>query len=329
MARTPLFFVTSLAVCVTYVVVVLGAYVRLTDAGLGCPDWPGCYGELIVPPAGQAEEINAAFPGRPYDQGKAWREMTHRYGGAGLGVIVLGITLLSLFAYRQYLGLSFSILALVILQGALGMWTVTLLLKPVIVSAHLMGGMAVLSLLFLLLLRQLRFARPGLSGLQPVKPYALLMLALLALQIFLGGWTGSNYAALICPDFPACRNGAWLPPMDFAAGFTFWRELGINYEGGVLDAAGRTAIHVTHRLGALIVLGVGLLLAFRLLQTRVPGARCAAMIMVLILVLQIVLGISNVVLMLPLSLAVAHNAVGTLLLLSVVTITYLSFEARD
>ena len=323
---------TLAALSLTYAVMLLGAYVRLTDAGLGCPDWPGCYGRLLAPAAEQAAALSAVDPdtysARPYDAGKAWREMIHRYGGGGLGLLILALTALTGLCARRHFPLSLGVLALVILQGLLGMWTVTLLLKPLIVTAHLLGGMIILSLLWLLWLRQTAAVGQPPRSLAAAKPYAWLMLAALALQIFLGGWTSSNYAALICPQFPQCRADLWLPPIDFAQGFTLWRETGVDYEGGVLNAAARPAIHLSHRGGAVLVLLSGLLLGWRLFRSGDRAARTLAVIMLSLLGAQIALGVGNIVMALPLALALAHNGGAALLLLSVVTIAYFCYGAR-
>ena len=245
---TPFQRIARLALILCFVVVVLGAWVRLTDAGLGCPDWPGCYGQILVPD----DPAAAADYDRPLETGKAWREMIHRYAASALGLLIV---ILAFLAWRnrvdprQPFALPLALTGLVIFQGMLGMWTVTLLLKPVIVMAHLLGGMTTLALLFWL-------NRPVPTG--PSHPglriFAAFGLAVLAVQIALGGWVSTNYAALACPDFPTCQT-QWWPSMDFATGFTPWHGLGIDYEGGILDNASRVAIHVTHRIGAVVASG--------------------------------------------------------------------------
>jgi cytochrome c oxidase assembly protein subunit 15 len=307
------------ATVLAFGVVALGAYVRLSDAGLGCPDWPGCYGHLLGVPDEAHEHAAAAqaYPGKPVEAGKAWKEMVHRYFAGSLGLLILGLTVL---AWRREMraraspALPTALLAIVGFQALLGMWTVTLLLKPAIVSAHLLGGMTTLGLLVWLLLRQgspqrMRLVeRPG--GLRPL---ALLALAAVIAQIALGGWTSSNYAALACTDFPTCQ-GSWLPPMDFAHAFTLRRELGQTGDGGLLPFAALTAIHWSHRLGAVVVLLAVGALALRLLLGHADWRRWGITLAGL-LTLQWGLGIANVLLSLPLPVAVAHN-LGAAALLS-------------
>ena len=300
----------SFLVCL--IVVVMGAWVRLTDAGLGCPDWPGCYGQLLVP---DDPAVAADYPERPLEVGKAWREMIHRYAASGLGlliVIMAAIAWRNRVDPRQPLTLPLALVAIVIFQGILGMWTVTLLLKPTIVMLHLLGGMTTLALLFWL-------SRPVPTG--PPHPelrvFAGIGLAVLAVQIALGGWVSTNYAALACPDFPTCQT-QWWPTMDFQTGFKPWHGLGIDYEGGILDNASRVAIHVTHRIGAVVTALVLGLLAWR--AWREPGLERAARYVAAALIAQLAIGVAIVLTQLPLSLAVAHNAVAALLLISVVNL---------
>ena len=311
-------FATLLAV----VVVTLGAYTRLTHAGLGCPDWPGCYGFLAVPMSERAQEVAALrFPDAPLEIDKGWNEMVHRYVAGLLGLTILVLALRSI-QWRarpgQPLRLPILLLGLVILQAAFGMWTVTLKLWPQVVTAHLLGGFATLALLFLLSLR-LSGRLPAL----PAIPVSLRLLAWLTLllvigQISLGGWVSANYAAMACVDLPTCQ-GQWWPAMDFHNGFRVAQQKGPNYLGGQLDGAARTAIHVSHRLGALLVSLCVLLLAWRLWAA---GLGRLAWLLLVALVGQLALGIGNVLLHLPLHLALAHNAGGALLLLVVVLVHY-------
>ena len=316
-----------LATVLALIVVVLGAWVRLTDAGLGCPDWPGCYGSLIVPDQEtEAAASNAAFPERPLDSAKAWNEMIHRYAATTLGLAILLAALLAWLNRRdtkQPVILPVVLLGVVIFQGLLGMWTVTLLLKPLIVMAHLIGGLTTLSLCFWLLLEHYR--RPHTTAYQQrfiVKP-ALIALIVLIIQIALGGWTSSNYAALACPDLPTC-NGEWWPEnANFAEGFVLWRGLGIDYEFGVLDTPSRVAIHYTHRLGAMVTF---LLLGFVALQfarqKTTPPMRHAGQLTIVALIAQVTIGISVVWFGLPLSVATAHNGVAALLLLATINLNH-------
>lgn len=328
--RKPGYGLVLFATLFAVAVVILGAYTRLKDAGLGCPDWPGCYGFMSVPDT--VEEINQAealYPDAPFEAEKAWPEVVHRYFATTLGFLVILINI-SAFKNRhrpgQPLKLPLLLLFLVVAQGMFGMWTVTLKLWPQVVTAHLLGGFTTLSLLWLLSLRLTNrsWAQPGvpIQRWESLKLWALVGLFLVFLQIALGGWLSSNYAALACPDLPTCQN-RWWPPMDFARGFDLTQQIGPNYLGGLMDGEARVAIHVMHRLGALLVTLYLIVLCRRLLQnadgTQLRGI---AILILGILTLQLMLGLSNVFFQLPLYVAVAHNAVGAFLLLSMVTLNY-------
>lgn len=317
------------ALVLTFVVVMLGAYVRLSDAGLGCPDWPGCYGRLLDLPdqPHQIAEANAAYPHRPVEPAKAWKEMVHRYVAGTLGLLVLALVVLAWRNRRdpgQPLGLPLALLGLIVFQSLLGMWTVTWQLKPVVVVAHLLGGLATLGLLTWLVLRQGRYGGGSVVAAdRTLRGYALLGLALLIVQITLGGWTSANYAALACPDFPTCQTH-WWPPVDFREAFMPWRGLGVSYEGGVLANDARVTVHVMHRLGALVVALYLGWLSLRLVTTaRGRALRFAGIAIAVLLAVQIGLGIANVLLRLPLPVAVAHTGGAALLLLSLVTLNHL------
>ena len=304
------------------VVVVVGAWVRLTDAGLGCPDWPGCYGH--VHPAQLADKvaaINAANPERPFDYQKALNEMVHRYIASTLGLLIIALAVMSVRNRRdpaQPRVLPWILLATVVLQGLLGMWTVTLLLKPLIVTLHLLGGMTTLSLLWWLSLvperRDLKAAE------RRVRRLAIVAMALVVVQVSLGGWTSTNYAAAACTDFPTCQD-SWWPQMDFGNAFVLWRGLGIDYEGGVLDAPARVAIHYAHRLGAyvvaLVLFAAGVAAWYRA-QTR--PLRLAAVGMLAALALQLLIGMNLIWQGWPLWLGTAHNAGAAVLVLAMVTL---------
>ena len=291
---------TLLAVCV----VLLGAFTRLVDAGLGCPDWPVCYGHVLWP-MGEQEiaSANAAFPDTPVDSEKTWPEQVHRLFASSLGLFCIALVVVAVRQRYQEkdsgmpLKLPLFLLGLVILQGMFGMWTVTLKLWPQVVTAHLLGGFATLSLLFLLCLRlnnvQWQLEPERVQRLQRVKPVLTVALIALVLQIMLGGWTSSNYAALACPDLPTCQS-VWLPPMDFAAGFNFLQDIGPNYLGGVMDSTARTAIHFSHRIGAVIVTIVMLFLIWHLFRIETKQTQYWATRLLAVLVLQLCLGISNV-----------------------------------
>lgn len=308
-----------LATLVTLCVISLGAYVRLSDAGLGCPDWPGCYGHLIGVPDTPHEQFAAmqAFPNSPVEMHKAWKEMTHRYLAGSLGLLILALAGLA-WKHRKHLQQSpwaaTALVVIVSLQALLGMWTVTLQLKPVIVSAHLLGGMSTLALLVWMLLSR----KPEMNDEAAVAPSPFMLrflaaLSLLAviLQIALGGWVSSNYAALACNDFPTCL-GAWRPEMDFDTAFSLHRELGRTASGDFLPGNALIAIHWSHRVGALIVALLTGSLAFILLRQSVW--RGWGLLLGMTLLAQIALGIANVVMYLPLSIAVAHNTGAAILL---------------
>ncbi len=317
--------ITRAACALALVVIVLGAYVRLSDAGLGCPDWPGCYGKLLVPDsADQTHQANIAYPERPLEHAKAWKEMAHRYVATALGFLILIMAAIS-WTDKQFINMRVFagvLLCLVIFQGMLGMWTVTLLLKPVIVMSHLLGGLTILSLLCWTTLRQQSSQGILISaGNRKLLPFVVTGIIVLGLQISLGGWTSSNYAALACPDFPTCQ-GVWWPKMDFNEGFILWRGLGIDYEGGVLHGSARTAIHMAHRIGAVIAFITLLTIALRAIQTGMRKLKIAGSITLILLLIQVSLGIANIKLNLPLSVAVAHNGVAALLLLSLVILLH-------
>ncbi len=324
---------TLIAATLTICVVVFGAYVRLTDAGLGCPDWPGCYGTLTVPESQSAiESAQTVYPESIVETGKAWREMIHRYLAGALGLLVITLAALA-WKYKKIIKVSpwltTGLLALITFQAMLGMWTVTMLLKPAVVSAHLLGGMTTLGLLVWIAYRQ--WFQEANASAKP-KPQAMLntqqtivsnpmrnlirfSLVIILMQIFLGGWTSTNYAALACTDFPTC-HGAWVPEMDFKDAFHMVRDLGQSADGGNLTLASLTAIQWTHRIGAfvtLIYLGFLILNGLKYAQFRKINIALS-----LALIVQIVLGIANLILHLPLVLAVAHNFGAALLVVILV-----------
>jgi heme a synthase len=318
---------TLVALCV----VVLGAWVRLSHAGLGCPDWPGCYGHLTAgQAAANADAVNSAFPDRPVVEHKAFREMFHRFVAGALVLVILALAIFALLNRNDPLQprrMPAALVLLVVFQALLGMWTVTLLLKPLIVVAHLVGGMSVLALLWWLALPPPTSATPEDRRL---RRWAIVGVVVLALQIMLGGWVSSNYSALACPDFPTCQSSFW-PGMDFKDAFVLWRGLGIDYEGGVLDHPARVAIHFTHRIGALvtaIVLAWVAWLAIRIGTSL--AARRAGVALAVVLAAQLMLGPAMVLKALPLTLATAHNGVAALLLLAIVAVLrFVTVSARS
>ncbi len=306
-----------IAAVLCFGVVVFGAFVRLSNAGLSCPDWPTCYGKLTWP--AHADDIaiaNAEFE-RPVEVGKAWREQAHRMLAGALVLTTFALAWLAWRAraaaavvpWRAALGAA----TLIVFQAMLGMWTVTLKLKPVIVMAHLLGGMATLALLVWIAtrLRADATGRPD-AGWAPKRAAVVVAIVLVAMQIALGGWTSSNYAALACGfDFPKCL-GEWWPATDFRNAFVLWRGIGVDYEGGVLDGPARAAIQLTHRLFAIVVAGQLLALGARLLHA--PSWRIAGIALIVLLAIQIAFGVGNVRLGLPLPLATLHNAGAAMIL---------------
>ena len=366
-----------LAVALTFCVVVFGAFVRLSDAGLSCPDWPTCYGRATWPSAPQDAAAHAASEIRPFETHKAWREQVHRHLAASLGVLVLVLALLAArrrrFGIAQVLAASLLValaiplymkgqivpalvvaglgealllvaalrwsntdlaraaaltLAVVIFQALLGKWTVTMLLKPVIVMGHLLGGMTTFALLAWMAWRA-TWVPIVLADAPALRRWVVAGIAILGVQIALGGWVSANYAALACGaggwttavhhygDFPQCV-GQWWPPTDFREGFVLWRGVGVDYEGGVLDGAARIAIQMAHRIFALVVFAYLMLLSWRLLRT--PGLRAWAVTLSLLVVAQVLLGVLNVKLSLPLPVAVLHNGGAALLLFVLVSL---------
>jgi len=353
-------YLAVLAAVFAFGLVMFGAFVRLSNAGLSCPDWPTCYGKATWPQHAQAvAQADQAFPDRPYEADKAWREQVHRMLAGTLGVLVValaliaarrdrlvqwaiiisaalaagGVTLylhgehqwssgLALLAIllpmtgalwmREHAALKVSVLALavIIFQAMLGMWTVTLLLKPIVVMGHLLGGLTTFGLLAYVALRYNGIGAAD-NRAAPLRRLVVFGIVLLAFQIALGGWTSANYAALACgTDFPTCL-GQWAPPTDFRQGFVLWREIGVNYEGGVLDMAARSAIQITHRIGALVVFCYLSWLSYRLVR---GGFRLGGIAVWVALILQVALGISNVHFGLPLAVATMHNGGAALLL---------------
>jgi cytochrome c oxidase assembly protein subunit 15 len=355
-----------LAVALALGVIVFGAFVRLSNAGLSCPDWPTCYGRASWPAAAQEVSEHAASAIRPFETHKAWREQGHRMIAGLLGVLVLALALLAarkrvraawpVIAAAALVAIAIPLymkgmhgaastlavlgeamlliaawrwsnsdlsrvavitLAMIIFQALLGMWTVTWLLKPIVVMGHLLGGLATFSLLVWMAWRAtdqpIRLAEAV-----TMRRWLMLGLALLALQIALGGWTSANYAALACGnDFPKCV-GQWWPPHDFREGFVLWRGIGVDYEGGILDGQSRIAIQMAHRMMAGVVFAYLLWFAVKLLRT--PGMRGWGSLLTVLLLAQVALGIANVKLGLPLTVAVLHNAGAALLLFVLVSL---------
>lgn len=315
-------------------VVGLGAFTRLTEAGLGCPDWPGCYGFLTVPQSVESvTKANQAFPLLPIETQKAWNEMIHRYIAGLLGLLIVVITFLAWRVKMRHRILSSVLLGMVVFQAALGMWTVTMKLMPIIVMAHLLGGFMIVSLLLLLAVqqrREIQMRRPKKSSKSPqimthkLKILSLFALGAVVLQIALGGWTSANYAAVVCTQLPLC-DFDWLSNYDISA-FNPISPNNESYQYGVLNVEQRVTIHVSHRLGAMLVSALVFWLA---LAIRKPLGNLSSFILMFALVLQIALGVTNIVALFPLPVALAHNLCALLLLLVMVRIVADIFSRKN
>lgn len=346
LSHTVLVRLASLSFLLAFTVVVLGAYTRLTDAGLGCPDWPGCYGQIRAPMNGQEiQQAAAHYPYMSVNVEKAWTEMVHRYFAETLGVCIFLLAGIVLLKNRNTVApnslpfprwLAILLVISVLAQGLLGMWTVTLRLLPLVVMGHLLGGFSTLGLLWLAYLY---------ASAPPVTPpaglirlpkklfyYALTALLFLGMQIALGGWTSANYAALICPDFPTCQ-GQWWPQVDFRAALTLLGGLHTSDPLTYMSSAGKSTIHIMHRIGALITFTVGISFAFALWRhhTTIPCSATQHWLKKVsrglsgLLITQVACGIANVYFHLPLAVALLHHALAALLLLCLITITVKSF----
>ncbi len=321
-------YILRVALLLGFVVIGLGAYTRLVDGGLGCPDWPGCYGHLVVP-SGEAKFQAAQAFGKTVEPIKAWAEMIHRYVAGTLGMLIGILASMNILKprVRGARAGGVALLLLLAMQAVLGMWTVTWLLLPLIVSGHLLGGMGIVASLWWLNLKNK--TNHALLIVGPYWRYAALFgLVLLVLQIALGAWISTNYASLSCPDFPRCQ-GQWMPAADFRAGFDLSHPIGVNYEGGVLGAMARVAIHWLHRVGALVIAVYWAFLSLVLLwKEESLQVRNRARWIIFFLVLQCFLGILNVVWQLPLAIAVGHNIVAAMLLLSVIAMNEVLWQQR-
>ena len=308
---------TLVTLFLTFDLVIFGAFTRLTDSGLGCPDWPGCYGSAS--PVGAQMHIEAAqtaMPTGPVTHSKAWIEMIHRYLATGVGVLILTLTVTS-WLERKRISVSpwwpTATLIWVCLQGAFGALTVTMKLFPAIVTMHLLGGLILLALLRAQAARYAQAHGTQVTTLSVgLRPAVIAAFALLWVQIALGGWVSTNYAVLACTDFPGCQNSLW-PSMDFSQGFTLWRELGMGHDGANISFEALTAIHYLHRLMAYLVFAVFLTLAFCL--HRIPAFRTSARWLAGLILLQAVTGVSNAVLGWPLLAAVMHTGGAAALVL--------------
>jgi heme a synthase len=319
------------AVFLTFDLIVFGGFTRLTDSGLGCPDWPGCYG--MANPFLAHEQISAAeaeMPTGPVTVVKAWIEMIHRYLAMGIGVIIMALLFTSIVQWRKTRvqafkpGIPLALFVFVCIQGAFGAWTVTLKLQPVIVTIHLLLGMGLLALLTWLGGREDYLMRaPAPAGdnaaLRRIRVLAILAAVVITAQIALGGWVSTNYATLACDEFPLC-DGQVVPPMDFEHGFHLWRELGKTAAGHYLPFSALVAIHWVHRNFAIVVVAVLGLLVWR--AWRQPYLAKHARLLALVLFVQLLTGVATVYLDFPLAIAVMHNAGAALLVLLATMLNY-------
>jgi cytochrome c oxidase assembly protein subunit 15 len=328
-------------ITVTFAVITLGAYVRLSHAGLGCPDWPGCYGYLIGVPDNSIEIANAenSFQGSNVDIGKAWKEMIHRYIAGALGIFIF---ILPFIFYKnntnKLFNLSLLVSILVVMQAMLGMLTVTLQLQPLIVMMHLMGGLTIITLLWLIFLRYNKnnyfnesqsFPNLSLKRIKNLSVLGYITLIVLVIQIMLGGWTSTNYAALACADFPKC-NASWWPQMDFYNAFMIELATDLNYEFGRLDSPARVAIHFTHRIWAIVAAAMLVILSIASYKTiKISYQKIISLCLVSFLFIQVTLGILNIKMGLPIYVAVAHNGNAAILLMCLVTQLYLIRNVKN
>ncbi|KGY13104.1 cytochrome B561 [Vibrio tubiashii] len=317
----------------TFIVIMLGAYTRLADAGLGCPDWPGCYGQLSVP--NEQHEIALAqslYPSLTVEADKAWLEMIHRYFAGTLGLVVFTITFIGIRTGRVSVTIATAISVVVIFQALLGMWTVTMMLMPIVVMGHLLGGFTLFCLLALTYWGLQSGQPPSLGEYKPVgvnlKLLAAITLVVVVVQIALGGWTSSNYAALMCTKLPICE-GNWTAYLDFARAFELIQPKAQSYEFGTLDYGARMTIHITHRIGAVVVTLFVSTLALMLFAEKSPIYAKVAKGLLSMLAIQIALGVGNVLLSLPLLIAVAHNLGAAILLLIVLRTNYLIWQVNQ
>lgn len=317
---------TTTGILLALLVVMLGAYTRLTDAGLGCPDWPGCYGHMVLPlnqaALKSAQNDDASLPIEPH---KAWTEMVHRYAAGSLALLILFIGLVVLRNRVRGLTLPYQLpcilIFLILFQAALGMWTVTLQLLPIVVTAHLLGGILIFSCLSCF---RLQLSTQSSLSIPHWRPWIGIGALIVFYQIALGGWVSSNYAGIACLGFPQC-NGQWLPLKQLSQSFNLFSPIGTNYQGGVLDSDMRMTIQTVHRLGALLTaLYLMPLLSYSFIKIKNKNWRRLSLLMILLIMTQLTLGVINVVYLLPLWIAVAHNGVAAVLMATLLMLFYLT-----
>lgn len=317
------------ALC-AFLMILIGAYAHISEAGLGCPEWPGCYGRLFAPMTAQElNEVRLDTPRVTDEEAKAWKDTLHRYVSGTLGLLMFRLLYLGWQLKKRYRKQQVIIPAvvflLVISQTILAAMTVKLQFKPLIMMSNLATGFTILGLLWWVALREQRFWKPIYAApavLSDLRPRAFIGLLLVATQVILGGWTSANYAGLACPDFPTCRGVLW-PSMDYVNGFALWRDMGLSYEGGMLSLAAATAVHMAHRIGAVITfLYIGWL-ALHTMRLGYENNLCRFGFLVLILVVaQVFVGATNVLFHLPIILGVAHTGMAALLLLGLITLNH-------
>ncbi len=318
----------------TLAVIALGALTRLMDAGLGCPDWPGCYGHLAVPSSVQAlKSVNHLFPNRPVIAHKAWMEMAHRYFAGSLALLVTAVVVLA-YRCRKVLPVKTTALTTVLLlvllyQPLLGMWTVTLKLLPIVVTQHLMGGFSLLALLLAHYLIATPSRSMAVESDTLLRRMSVVALVLLGMQIFLGAWTSTNYAAIICDSFPMCQIQPW--HWQFHEAFTFFKPIGVNYDGGQISVDAKRTIQVVHRFGALIVASYLFVFSALAVWRQQSNARFVRLVMLMagLVLVQVCLGVANVLLARPLLIAVFHNLAAASLLISAVAVCVQLYLAKN